>query len=85
MSKQATIASLIRTAAKSEAEFVEVMDQIFEDDDVERIFEFFDRLNIPRSQWRSMNRWTPPATCSSSSKLSSRVIGAPVRSGTVAS
>jgi len=50
MSKQATIASLIRTAAKSEAEFVETLDQIFEDDDVERIFEFFDRLNIPRSQ-----------------------------------
>lgn len=50
MSKQATIASLIRNAAKSEAEFVETLDQIFEDDDVERIFEFFDRLNIPRSQ-----------------------------------
>lgn len=50
MSKQATIASLIRTAAKSEAEFVETLDVIFEDDDVDRIFEFFDRLNIPRSQ-----------------------------------
>ncbi|MEN0068517.1 MAG: hypothetical protein AAGA48_40730 [Myxococcota bacterium] len=50
MSKQPTIASLIRIAAKSEAEFVETLGQIFEDDDVDRIFEFFDRLNIPRSQ-----------------------------------
>ncbi len=50
MSKQATIASLVRTAAKTEAEFMSVVEGIFEEDDVERIWEFFDRLNIPRSQ-----------------------------------
>ncbi|MCB9686646.1 MAG: hypothetical protein H6738_25475 [Alphaproteobacteria bacterium] len=50
MSKQATIASLVRTAAKTEAEFMSTVEGIFEEDDVERIWEFFDRLNIPRSQ-----------------------------------
>ncbi|MBX2796015.1 MAG: hypothetical protein KTR31_00060 [Myxococcales bacterium] len=50
MSKQATIASLIRTAAKSEAEFVDTVDNIFDEEDVDRIWEFFDRLNVPRSQ-----------------------------------
>lgn len=50
MSKQATIASLVRTAAKSEAEFMETIEQVFEEDDTDRIWEFFDRLNIPRSQ-----------------------------------
>ncbi|HHO53487.1 MAG TPA: hypothetical protein ENK18_22100 [Deltaproteobacteria bacterium] len=50
MSKQATIASLIRTAAKSEADFVETVEAIFEEGEVDRIWEFFDRLNIPRSQ-----------------------------------
>jgi len=50
MFKQATIASLVRTAAKTEGEFMSVVEGIFEEDDVERIWEFFDRLNIPRSQ-----------------------------------
>src|SRR5688500_16551494 len=50
MSKQATIASLVRTAAKTEAEFMSTVEGIFEEDDVDRIWEFFDRLNIPRSQ-----------------------------------
>lgn len=50
MSKQATIASLIRTAAKTENDYIEILEQIFQDPDVDRIFEFFDRLNIPRSQ-----------------------------------
>lgn len=50
MSKQATIASLVRTAAKTEAEFMSTVEGIFDDDDVDRIWEFFDRLNIPRSQ-----------------------------------
>ena len=48
--KQATIASLVRTAAKTEAEFMSTVEGIFEEDDVDRIWEFFDRLNIPRSQ-----------------------------------
>jgi hypothetical protein len=49
-SKQATIASLVRTAAKTEAEFMATVEGIFEEDEVDRITEFFDRLNIPRSQ-----------------------------------
>jgi len=49
MSKQATIASLVRTAAKSETDFVETVESVFQEGDVERIAEFFDRLNIPRS------------------------------------
>lgn len=48
--KQATIASLVRTAAKTEAEFMSTIESIFEEDEVDRIWEFFDRLNIPRSQ-----------------------------------
>lgn len=50
MSKQATIASLVRTAAKTEVEFMSTVEGIFQEDDVERIWEFFERLNIPRSQ-----------------------------------
>ena len=50
MSKQATIASLVRAAAKTEAEFMSTVEAIFEEDEVGRIWEFFDRLNIPRSQ-----------------------------------
>ncbi len=49
MTKQATIASLVRSAAKSEPEFVETVNSVFDEDDVERIAEFFDRLNVPRS------------------------------------
>lgn len=50
MSKIATIASLVRAAAKEESEFVSTIVGIFEEEDHERIAEFFDRLNIPRSQ-----------------------------------
>lgn len=50
MSKQATIASLVRTAAKTEAEFMATVESVFEEDEIDRIWEFFDRLNIPRSQ-----------------------------------
>ncbi len=49
MSKQATIASLVRTAAKSEGDFVATVEAVFQEADPERIAEFFDRLNIPRS------------------------------------
>lgn len=49
MSKAATIASLVRIAAKTEAEFVETVQSVLDDDDAERAAEFFDRLNIPRS------------------------------------
>ena len=47
--KTVTIASLVRTAARSETEFVETIEGVFEDDDLERAAEFFDRLNVPRS------------------------------------
>lgn len=49
MSKVATIASLVRNAARDESEFVSTILGVFEEDDPERIAEFFDRLNIPRS------------------------------------
>ena len=49
MSKIATISSLNRNAAKSEALFVSTINQVFEEANVERIAEFFDKLNIPRS------------------------------------
>ena len=49
MSKQATIASLVRSAAKSESEFTSTVVEVFAEADAERIAEFFDRLNIPRS------------------------------------
>lgn len=44
-----TISSLVRSAAKSEAEFTQSVLTIFEEKDHERIHEFFDKLNIPRS------------------------------------
>src|SRR5262245_96511 len=49
MTKAATIASLVRVAAKTEAEFIQTIQQVLDEGDVERAAEFFDRLNIPRS------------------------------------
>ncbi|MEQ1505808.1 MAG: hypothetical protein ABMB14_26470 [Myxococcota bacterium] len=48
--KQASIASLIRIAAKTEAEFMATVESIFEEDEIDRIWEFFDRVSIPRTQ-----------------------------------
>lgn len=48
MSKQ-TISSLVRQAARSEADFLVVIEQVFIEETAPRIAEFFDRLNIPRS------------------------------------
>ena len=48
MSKQ-TISSLVRVAARSESEFLSVIEQVFAEEPAARIAEFFDRLNIPRS------------------------------------
>ena len=49
MSKTATIASLVRAAARSETEFYETIVAVFEEQDLERVGEFFEKLNIPRS------------------------------------
>lgn len=49
-SKQPTIPSLVRTAAKTELDFMQTVESIFDDNDVDRIWDFFDKLNIPRSQ-----------------------------------
>jgi hypothetical protein len=49
MSKNVTISSLVRQASRSEGEFYEVVKQVFAEETTERIAEFFDRLNIPRS------------------------------------
>lgn len=44
-----TISSLVRQAARSEEEFASVIEQVFAEESADRIAEFFDRLNIPRS------------------------------------
>ncbi|MGC6494687.1 MAG: hypothetical protein ACON5B_17755 [Myxococcota bacterium] len=49
MSKQVTISSLVRQSAKTEAEFVRVLLEVFENETPERVAEYFDRLNVPRS------------------------------------
>lgn len=49
MSKSATISSLVRQAARSEADYVATLQAVFDDEPAERIAEFFDRLNVPRS------------------------------------
>lgn len=49
MSKAVTIASLVRSAARSEADFYATIEEVFAEGDMERAAEFFDKLNIPRS------------------------------------
>lgn len=49
MSKPVTISSLVRQAAKSETEFVETIRSVCAEEPPERIADFFDRLNVPRS------------------------------------
>lgn len=49
MSKQATISSLNRTAAKDEPQFIETCQMVLDEEPMERVAEFFDSLNIPRS------------------------------------
>jgi len=55
-----TISSLVRQAARSEADFLSTVEQVFAEESAERIAEFFDRLNIPRSIELEPN--SPPAT-----------------------
>ncbi|MFT6142915.1 MAG: hypothetical protein ACJAZO_000089 [Myxococcota bacterium] len=49
MSKVATITSLNRTAAKDEPLFIETCQMVLNEEPLERVAEFFDSLNIPRS------------------------------------
>jgi hypothetical protein len=49
MSKSVTISSLVRQAARSEGEFYGIILRVFEEEEPERVAEFFDRLNVPRS------------------------------------
>lgn len=46
---EATISSLTRAAAKSEESFVETTEAVLAEESPERIADYFDRLNIPRS------------------------------------
>lgn len=46
---QQTVASLVREAAKSEAAFLNTLNEVLAEDEPERIEEFFAKLNIPRS------------------------------------
>lgn len=50
MSKVASIPSLVRAAARSEADFLNAINESFEGADLARAADFFERLNIPRSQ-----------------------------------
>lgn len=49
MSRIATIASLVRNASRSEQDFYDCIAQVCAEETPERIAEFFDKLNIPRS------------------------------------
>lgn len=49
MSKPPTVASLVRTAAKSEKLYVDNVSYILIEDDKERIVEFFTRLSLPKT------------------------------------
>jgi hypothetical protein len=49
MSKAISIAALVRVAARTEPEFHKCLLDVFAEESAERIAEFFDRLNIPRS------------------------------------
>ncbi len=49
MSKAVTISSLVRQAAKSEADFASTVEQVLAEEPADRIADFFDRLNVPRS------------------------------------
>ena len=49
MPKVATIASLVRAAARTEVDFFTTVQSVIDEADHERTAEFFDKLNIPRS------------------------------------
>jgi hypothetical protein len=50
MSKIASIPSLVRAAARSEEDFINSIHEAFDGGDMVRAAEYFERLNIPRSQ-----------------------------------
>ena len=66
--KPPTIASLVRTAAKSHKIYVENTIGILVDDDAERIVEYFGRLSLPRA-WEDDEtaEWPPEAIDSAAS------------------
>ena len=49
MSKGATLSSLLRVAARTEEDFVTVVQSVLDESDHARTAEFFDKMNIPRS------------------------------------
>ncbi|MCO4747509.1 MAG: hypothetical protein KC912_22100 [Proteobacteria bacterium] len=55
MTKTATISSLVRQAAKNEQLFLEVTQNVLSEEPHERIADFFDKLNIPRSVGSTAN------------------------------
>lgn len=50
MSKVTSVATLVRDASRGEQEFVEKLCEILEEGDPDRVKDFFDRMNIPRTQ-----------------------------------
>ncbi len=49
MSKEVTIASLVRTASRGENEFITTAQAVLDDEPLDRVADFFDKMNIPRS------------------------------------
>lgn len=49
MPKSSTIASLNRAAARSESDFISISQDVLDEDELDRVAEYWDRLNIPRS------------------------------------
>jgi hypothetical protein len=67
-SKPPTIASLVRTAAKSHKIYIDNTVGIFVEDDTDRIVEYFGRLSLPRA-WEDEEtaEWPPEAVDTASS------------------
>ena len=55
MSKTSTISSLTRQAAKTEALFVETTQMVLSEETAERVADYFDKLNVPRSTGSDAN------------------------------
>ncbi|MBN2798496.1 MAG: hypothetical protein JXX28_05050 [Deltaproteobacteria bacterium] len=60
MSKVSTVSSLIRLAARTEEDFINVTRSVLEDGNLEVCSEYFDRLNIPRSVGSESNQMELP-------------------------
>ncbi len=81
MSKPATISSLVRQAARSEAEYVSTIQQVFDEEPADRIADFFDRLNVPRSVEGEQNHAELPTLDGNATKVGSYADEARISAG----